>query len=97
MRVAVANRTAQILPVIDRSRLRLKLGRFLVAVGTWNRDVPAGQSKMGFLMFGEAEGRRLVPFQIMAALASIEVRSGCKLVRVPVAMAVGATLEFDFE
>ena len=68
-----------------------------MTVGTRNRDVPARQNKVRLLVFRKAESRRLVPLKIVAAVASVEVRSRRKLRRMLVGVTVGAALELNFE
>ena len=87
----------QVVPVIDNRGLGLELRRFLVAVGTGNGDVPSGEREMSFLVLGQRKRGRLVAIHRMTTLASIEIRRTGKLSRVPVAMAICAAIEFDFE
>lgn len=93
----MATRAVQIFPVIENSRLGLELGRFLVAIGAGYGDVASGQYEMGFLMLGQGKRRRLVAFHRMAAITGVEIWRGSELSRMPVAVAIGATIEFDLE
>jgi len=97
MRIVMATGAVQIAPVIDDGRLRLKLRRLFMAVGTRNGDVPSRKYEMRFLMLGYCKGGRLVAIHGMTTLASVEIRRGGKLSRVPVAMAICAAIEFNFE
>ena len=49
------------------------------------------------LVFREREGRWLVRLHAMAAVARVEIRSRSKLLRVAIAMAIGAAIELHFE
>jgi len=82
----------QALPVINEI-LGLKLGGFLVAIGTDNRDVPARQRKPGLLMLCEGESGRLVPLQIVALIAGIEIRRCNKLTGMAILMTIGAIIK----
>lgn len=97
MRIVMATRAVQVAPVIDNGGLGLELRRFLVAVGTGNGDVPSGEREMSFLVLGQRKRGRLVAIHGVTTLASIEIRRGGKLSGVPVAMAICAAIEFDFE
>jgi len=97
MRIVVATRAIQSLPVINSRRLRLELGGLLMTFGAWNRHMPTGQHKVSFLMLGQAERRRLIRLQIVAAVAGIKVRSRRKLSLMLVGMTVSAALELDLE
>ena len=55
--------------------------------------MPAGEHEMRFLVLGQSEGRRLVSLEIVAAVASVEVRRRGKLLRVLVGVTICATLE----
>ncbi len=96
VRIGVTTRTIQTLPVIDHG-LRLEFFRFLVALRARHRHMAAREKEMGFFMFGQGEGGGLVAFQVVAATAGVEIRSSGELIRVPVAMAIGAALELDLE
>ena len=97
MRILMATGAVQIAPVIDNRRLGLELRRFFVAVATGNGDVSSSECKMSFLVLGKRKRGRLITIHGMTTLASIEIRRGGKLSRVPVAMAICAAIEFDFE
>lgn len=97
MRISVATGAREILPVIDRAGFWLKFRGLLVAITAWNCDVPTGKNKVCLFVSSQSEGRWLVAFKIMAAVASIEIGRSCELTAVLVAVAVGAALEFDFE
>lgn len=97
VRIAVTTGAVQVRPVIDHRRPRLEFRRLLVAFGAWNRQVAAGQHKTRFLVLGKRERGRLVRFDVVAAIAGIEVRSGGKLSRVPIGMAIRTALELDLE
>lgn len=97
MRIVVATRAIQILPVIDGRWLGLKLCRLLVAVGARGREVAAGQRKVRFLMSRQSKRRRLIGLESVAPVAGIEIGSGRKLSGVAIAVAISAAREFDFE
>ncbi len=97
VRVGVATGATQARPVVDHSRLRLELRRFLVAVGAGHRDVPSGKDEMRLLVPRQRECRRLVGFQIVTAVAGVEIRRCRKLRRMFVSVAIGATLELYLE
>lgn len=97
MGIAMATGAVQVAPVIDDGGLGLELRRFLVTVGTGNGDVPSRECEMSFLMLDERKRGRLVAIYGMATVASVEIRRGGKLSRVPVAMAICAAIKFDFE
>lgn len=97
MRIVMATGAVQVAPVIDNGGLGLELRRFLVAVSTGNGDVPSGEREMSFLVLGQRKRGRLVAIHRMTTFASIEIRRGGKLSRVPVAMAICAAIKFDFE
>src|SRR5579871_2939085 len=52
---------------------------------------------MRLFVLGNREGRRLVPLQIVAAVAGVQIWSRSKLAVVPVGMAIGTMLELHFE
>ena len=52
---------------------------------------------MRLLVRDQSKGRRLVGLDIVAAVAGIEIWSRGKLLGVPIAVAIGAALEFHFE
>ena len=52
---------------------------------------------MRLLVPDHRKGRRLVSLDIVAAVAGIEIRCRGKLLGVPIAVAIGAALEFHFE
>ena len=97
VRISMATCAREILPVIDRRWFWFKVCGLLVAVAARNRDVSVGEHEMGFFMTGEREGRRLVAFEVVAAVASIEIRRSRELPGMLVAVAVGTALELDFE
>ena len=97
VRIGVATGAIQIAPVIYDSRFRPKVGRVFMAIGAGNRNVPTGERKMGFLMASQSECGRLVCFEVVASIASVEIRRCRKLAGVPVAVAIRATLELDLE
>lgn len=93
----MATGAVQIIPVIEDGSLRLELRRFFVAFRAGYGDVPTGEGEVSLLVFGQGEGRWLIAFERMATIASVEVRGCGKLSRVPIAVAIGAMIEFDFE
>lgn len=97
MGINVATAAIEIAPVIDSSRLRLKLRRFPMALGAGHSNVSARQDEAGLLVLGQGEGGGFVAFESVAALASVEVWSCGELAGMPVCMAIGAALEFHLE
>ncbi len=97
MRIDVAADAAQILPVINGGRFWLELGGFLVTVGAWNGHVAAREHELCFLVFREAECGRLVSLEVVATIARIEIRRGCELSSVAVAVAICAAIELHLE
>jgi len=53
VRICVTACAAEVRPVINHGRFRLELGRFLVAFGAGNRDVPSGQNKASLFVTGQ--------------------------------------------
>lgn len=97
MRIVMATGAIEILPVINDGRFRLELCRLFVAFGAWHGHVTARQHKMGFLVFGQCERGGLVSFEVVAAVASIEVRGRSELAGVTIAVAISATLKLYLE
>src|SRR5579864_3566344 len=97
VRIRVATGAAQILPVVDDGRLRLKLRRFLMTIAAWYGDVPPGKHEVCLFVLGESKRGRLVSLEIVTPLACIEVRRRRKLSRMPVAMAVCTVLKLDLK
>lgn len=97
VRVSVATGAGQILPMIDRGRFGLELRGFFVTIAARNREVSVGERKVSFFMSSQRERRWLVGFEIVAAVASVEIRRSRELPGMLVAVAVGAVLEFHFE
>jgi|SRR5579863_1815821 len=97
VRIGVATRAVKIAPVIEGRGFGFEVGGFLVAVGAWDGDVTASQNEPGLFVPGDAEGRRLVALEVVAAIAGIEIWSSGKLSAVPVGVAVGARRKFDLE
>ena len=91
--IFMATGAAKALPVVNDVRLRLKIGRLLMAVGAWHGDVPTGQHKARLLVFREGEGRGLVSLQVVASVARVEIGCCGKLPRMPVLMAVRACIK----
>ena len=59
--------------------------------------MPTGQHKVSFLMLCQAERRRLIRLQVVAAVAGIKVRSRRKLSLMLVGVTVSAVLELYLE
>ncbi len=97
MRVLVATAAVQVCPVIDHSRLRLELRRFLMTFRAGRRHVATGQREAGVFVLGQGKRRWLVTFEIVAAVAGVEVRSRRKLPGMLIGVAVNAAIKFDFE
>ena len=97
MRIGVAARAIESLPVIDHSRFRLELNRFFVAIGAWHGHMPARQHKAAFFMFSQGECGRLISLKIVATIASIEIGCCGELRGVLVRVAIGAAVELHFE
>ena len=83
--------------MIDRHRFGFELSGLFVTIAARNRDVSVGEREVGFFVTSQRERRGLVGFQIVAALASIEIRRSRELPSMLIAVAVGAVLEFDLE
>jgi len=96
MRIGVTTGAVQIVPVIDH-RLRLEFCRLFVAVGTRHGHVPTREHEVRFFVLGEGKGGGLVRFQIMAAVAGVEVRRRRELIRVPIIVAIGTALKLHLE
>ena len=71
MGIGMATGAIEIAPVIDGSRLRLKLRRFFVAFGAGHGNVPARQDEASLLMLGQGEGGRFVGFEIVTTIAGV--------------------------
>jgi len=56
MGIVVATDAVQALPVIDNGWFGLELGRFFMALGTRDRDVPPREHKASFLVLGQGKG-----------------------------------------
>ena len=97
MYIFVATGAVQILPTIDRGRLRLEFSRLLVAIGARHRNVSPGENKASLFVVSQSEGRRLVSLQIVATIAGIEVRRADELACVLIGMTIRAFVELDFE
>src|SRR5579863_2900931 len=95
--VVVATGAAQVVPVIFRNRLRLKLRGFLVAIGTRYRDVASGQYKLSFLVLGQCKCGGFVSLKIVTTVARVEIRSRRELCGMAVAVAIGTAFKFDLE
>ena len=96
MRIGVATGAVQILPVIDH-RFRLEFGRFLVAICARHRHVSARQQEVRFLVLGQGESGGFVRFQVVASVASVEVRCRRELIGVPITVTIRAAFELDLE
>lgn len=97
MRILMATGAGQVLPVVNDRRFGREVRGFLVAIATWNGDVPVGEQEARFLVTRQRKRGWLVTLQIVAAVTSIEIWRGGKLTGMPIAVAIGAALEFDFE
>jgi len=97
MRIIVTVRATQVLPVVDDRWLRLQFGGLLVAISAGHRDVSASEGEVGFFVLRQSEGGGLVAFQSVAAIAGIEVRSGCKLAGMAIVVAIGAAIKLYLE
>lgn len=97
MRIRVATRATQALPVVDNRRLGPELRRFFVAVGAGHGKVSAGKNELRFFVARKGKSGGLVAFQTVAAVTSVEVRRCGKLSGVTVAVAIRATIELHLE
>ena len=97
VRIGVATRAIQILPVVNHGRLGLELRRFLVAIGAGHGNVPAGKHEARLLVLGQAEGGGPVSLEIVAAITGIEVWRRRKLPGMLVGVTIGAALELNLE
>ena len=57
----------------------------------------AGQNELGLFVLCQRECRRFVPLQIVAAITTVEIRSGGELSCMLVGVAVRTALELDLE
>jgi len=73
----------------------MELFRFLMAVGARHGDMPPVKGETSCLVLYQGEGGRLITFQVVALVASIEVRSGDELSSVAVPVTIGALIELD--
>lgn len=96
MGIRMATRTVQIVPVINYGRLGL-VRRFLVALGTGHGDMPARQHETSLFVLGQSESGGSVSFEIVTALAAVEVRRCGELTGMLVGMTIGAALELNPE
>ena len=97
MGIVVATRAGQIFPVVDHCRLGLKFRRLLMALGAWSRNMTTRKSEVRLLVFVQCERGRLVSFQIMTAVAPIEVGRRGKLSGMLIAVAVDTALKLHLE
>ena len=97
VRIRVTIRATQVLPVIDNSRLRLELCRLLVAVDARDRDVSPGKNEVRLFVTVQRKCGRFIPFQIVAAVTGVGIRSRDKLPGVTVAVAISAIRKLDLE
>lgn len=96
VRICVASCAGEAAPVIKGSGW-LESRRGLVTITADNRLVTSGQRKLGLLVPGKGEDRRLKPLQAMTPFTAVEVGRGGELSGMWISMAIGATLEADFE
>lgn len=94
--VEMTTHTRELTPVV-RDCLWFEAIALFVAIGTWDRHVPASQNEFRGFVARQRECGRLVPLQVVAALTTIEVWGSCKLSRMFVSMAVGTALKLDLE
>ena len=79
VRVVVATGAIQIAPVIDGGGLGLEFRGLLVAVGARRRQVTSSQRKVRFLVPRQGKRGRLIGLESVAAVAGVEIGSGCEL------------------
>ena len=96
MGIRMATRTVQILPVINHGRLGLER-RFFVAIGTGHGDMPARQHETSLFVLGQSESGGPVSFEIMTAVAAVEVGRCGELTGMLVGVTIGAALELYLE
>lgn len=96
MRVRVATRATQALPVVDHRR-RLELTRLFVAIAARHRDVTACQDEPRLLVLRKCESGRLISVESVAALAGVEVGRSRELPGMAITVAVRAMRECDLE
>ena len=97
VRISVATRATQILPVINDRRLRLEIRRFLVAFGARRGNMASRQHEVRFLVLGQSERGGFVSFKVMAAFTPVEVGCRGELARVLVRMTICAAFELHLK
>lgn len=68
-----------------------------MALGARDRDVSSSQDEARLLMLGQGKCGRLVAFEIVTAIAGVEIRRRGKLSGMAVAVTIGAAVELQFE
>ena len=96
MGIRMATHTVQMLPVINHDRPGLER-RFFVTVGTGHGDMPARQHETSLSVLGQSESGGPVSFEIVTAIAGVEVRPCGKLTGMLVGVTIGAALELNLE
>ena len=71
----------------------MELLRFLVAVGARHGDMAPVKGKTSCLVLHQGEGGRLITFEVVALLTSIEIRRGDELTRVAIPVTIGTLFE----
>lgn len=97
MRILVASRTREFVPVVKNRWLGLDVRILLVAVAAGNRCMTTGKREVCIFVPGERKGGWFVSLQVVAAFAAIKVRRLGKLSGMLVAVAISAVLELHFE
>jgi hypothetical protein len=97
VRIFMASRAGEIVPMVLHRRLRLQVRVFPVTIAAGDCRMTPGKGKLGFFVPGERKGRWLVSLQIMTTLAGVKVRRLRELPGMLVAMAIGAALELHLE
>lgn len=82
----------QVFPVIDEI-LGLELIRLFVAIDARYGDMPASEHESGLLVLGQGKGRGLVSLQIVAFVASVQIRGRGKLTGMAILMAISAEIK----
>ena len=96
VRVGVTTGTGQFIPVIC-NRLWFEAVALFVAVAARDCHVAARKDESRLFVARQRESGRSITLQIVTAITGIEVGRVGELSRMFVTMAVGATLELDFE
>jgi hypothetical protein len=96
VRVGVATRARQGLPVIARGGFRCEIPRRLVAIAARNGHMLSAKCKWSLIVPAQAECGGQKPLETVAILAAIEVWCGTELSGMLISVTVGTALELHF-